>query len=74
MSISKFKRKFEKNYEMPPIKWFQNKRLDHAAYLLKNDKNRPSDIYEEIGYDSLSNFIKAFKAKFGITPKQHQLD
>ncbi len=74
MSVSKFKREFEKNYNLSPIKWFQDKRLDHSAYLLKNDRRRPSDIYEEIGYDNLSNFIKGFKAKFGITPKQYQLD
>jgi AraC-like DNA-binding protein len=73
-SVSKFKRDFEKHYKESPIKWFQDKRLEHAAYLLKNHKKRPSDIYEEIGYESLSNFISAFKTKFGITPKQYQID
>jgi AraC-like DNA-binding protein len=74
MSVSTFKREFEKNFHSSPSKWFQDKRLEHAAFLLKNNSKRPSDIYEEIGYENLSNFIQAFKAKFGITPKQHQLD
>lgn len=73
-SVSKFKRDFEKHYSESPIKWFQDKRLEHAAYLLKNHKKRPSDIYEEVGYESLSNFITAFKTKFGTTPKQYQAD
>jgi len=72
MSISTFKRKFEKSYGVSPIKWFQNKRLEQAAYILKQNKKRPSDIYEEMGYENLSNFIVAFKTKFGVTPKQHQ--
>ena len=71
-SVSKFKREFEKHFKSSPSKWFQEKRLDHAAYLLKNNSKRPSDIYEEIGYELLSNFIQAFKHKFGLTPKQYQ--
>ncbi len=72
MSISKFKREFEKHFYSSPSKWFQEKRLEHAAYLLKAKSKRPSDIYKEVGYDNLSNFIQAFKMKYGVTPKQHQ--
>jgi len=72
MSVSTFKREFEKHFHNSPSKWFQEKRLEHSAFLLKNKSKRPSDIYEEIGYENLSNFIQAFKMKFGITPKQYQ--
>ncbi|MFK7756862.1 MAG: helix-turn-helix domain-containing protein [Flavobacteriales bacterium] len=74
MSISTFKRAFEKHFKSTPSKWFQDKRLNHAAFLLKDKSKRPSDIYEEIGYENLSNFIQTFKLKFGVTPKQYQLD
>jgi len=74
MSISSFKRTFEKHFHNSPSKWFQEKRLEHSAFLLKNKSERPSDIYQEIGYESLSNFIQAFKVKFGVTPKQYQLN
>lgn len=72
MSVSAFKREFEKHFHSSPGKWFQEKRLEHSAFLLKNKSKRPSDIYEEIGYENLSNFIQAFKIKFGVTPKQYQ--
>lgn len=72
MSVSTFKREFEKHFDSTPSKWFQNKRLERSAYLLKNESKRPSDIFEEIGYENLSNFIQAFKMKFGVTPKQYQ--
>ena len=71
MSVSTFKRTFEKQYSESPIKWFQNKRLEYASHLLKEQK-RPSDIYLEIGYENLSSFVQAYKAKYGVTPKQHQ--
>ncbi|PKH49841.1 AraC family transcriptional regulator [Tenacibaculum sp. Bg11-29] len=72
MSVSTFKREFEKHFQNSPSKWFRKKRLEHSAFLLKNKSKRPSDIYEEIGYENLSSFIQAFKLKFGVTPKQHQ--
>jgi len=72
MSVSTFKREFEKHFRSTPSKWFQEKRLEHAAFLLKNNSKRPSDIFEEIGYETLSNFTQAFKLKFGLTPKQYQ--
>lgn len=73
MSVSTFKREFEKHFQESPIKWFQNQRLEHAAFLLKNKAKRASDIFEIIGYENLSNFVHAFKTKFGVTPKQYQL-
>jgi AraC-like DNA-binding protein len=72
MSISKFKREFEKHFNSSPSKWFQQKRLEHAAFLLKNNTKRPADIFELVGYESLANFSQAFKEKFGITPKKFQ--
>jgi AraC-like DNA-binding protein len=70
--VSTFKREFEKRFHNSPSKWFQDKRLEHSAFLLKNESKRPSDIFEEIGYENLSNFIQAFKLKYDVTPKQYQ--
>lgn len=72
MSVSTFKRTFEKHFQTSPSKWFQQQRIEHAAYLLKNESKRPTDIYEEAGYESLSTFTQAFKLKYGLTPKQFQ--
>ncbi|MRX40035.1 helix-turn-helix domain-containing protein [Flavobacterium sp. LC2016-23] len=71
MSVSKFKREFEKYYGESPIKWFQNKRLEYAYYLLDQEQKSPSEIYFEVGYENLSSFIQAYKSKYGTTPKHH---
>lgn len=74
MSISTFKREFEKHYSESPIKWFQNKRLEHAYYLLNQKHKKSSEIYFEVGYENLSSFIQAYKSKYNKTPKQHQTE
>lgn len=72
MSISSFKRYFANCYQTSPIKWFLQKRLEYAAYLLKEGKQRPSDIYQEVGFQNLSSFSQAFKQAYNVTPKQFQ--
>lgn len=71
MSISTFKREFEKRYSESPVRWLQNKRLEHAHYLLNQEQKKSSEIYLEVGYENLSSFTQAYKSKYGITPKQH---
>ncbi|PIF45379.1 helix-turn-helix protein [Chryseobacterium sp. 52] len=71
MSISTFKREFEKHYSESPMKWFQNKRLEHAHHLLDQGQKNSTEIYYEAGYENLSSFIQAYKSKYGTTPKQH---
>lgn len=72
MSVSTFKREFEKHYSESPIKWFQNKRLEFAHYLLQQEQKNPSEVYFEAGYENLSSFTQAYKSKYGVTPKHHQ--
>jgi len=68
MSLSTFKRHFTNEYNEPPGKWLQDKRLQRAKELLQTGNLKASDIYLEIGYNNLSNFSVAFKNKFGISP------
>jgi AraC-like DNA-binding protein len=70
MSVSTFKREFEKCYSDSPMKWFQNKRLEHAHYLIHQEQKNASEIFLDIGYENLSSFIQAYKIKYGITPGQ----
>lgn len=68
MSLSSFKRHFTNEYGENPGKWFQKKRLLKAKELLMEGKFSSSDIYQELGYNNLSNFSHAFKAEFGLSP------
>lgn len=72
MSLSTFKRYFEKEYHTNPGKWFKEKRLDQAKRVLEKGEKKPTEIYFDYGYNNFSNFSIAFKNKFGVSPKQIQ--
>ncbi len=70
-SLSAFKRDFQDEFNTSPAFWLKNKRLDYADFLLRNSTKNVSEISTEIGYESVSHFIKTYKEKFGVTPKRH---
>lgn len=67
-SLSAFKRDFQEKFNTSPAHWIKNKRLEYAGLQLENTDKNVSEISMEIGYESVSHFIKAFKEKFGKTP------
>jgi AraC-like DNA-binding protein len=69
-SLSAFKRDFEEQFHTSPANWIKQKRLEQAAFLLKNANKNVSEVSMEIGYESVSHFIKAYKEKYGFTPKK----
>lgn len=72
MSISTFKRKFAKVYGLAPSKWFLQKRMEIAATLLLNNREKPSDVYHKVGYENHSSFTQSFKQVYGLTPSEYQ--
>ncbi|MCC3156699.1 AraC family transcriptional regulator [Hymenobacter sp. 15J16-1T3B] len=72
MSLATFKRRFQATYGCSPERWRQQRRLQQAAQLLERPGTRPSDVFEAVGYESLSSFSHAFKQAFGYTPTQYQ--
>lgn len=69
-SLSAFKRDFEAHFHTSPGQWIRQKRLKHAHFLLKNTDKNVSEVSIEIGYESVSHFIKAYKQQYGFTPKR----
>ncbi len=67
-SLATFKRDFEKTFGTTPNKWIQEQRLRDAYYLIHEKKLRPSDVYLQVGFESLSHFSYAFKQFFGKNP------
>ena len=69
-SLSAFKRDFEDYFQTSPGHWIRRKRLEHAHFLLRNTEKNVSEVGLEIGYESVSHFIKAYKQQYGSTPKK----
>ena len=74
MSLSTFKRHFEKEFQSKPGKWLQQNRLNFAKVLIEKGERKPTEIFSNFGYNSFSNFSIAFKNQFGFSPKQCKID
>ena len=74
MSISTFKRRFMKLYGKSPNEWFLQERMKIAKELLQQQQEKPSQVYDKVGYESHSSFSQAFRKAFGKTPSEFQLE
>jgi AraC-like DNA-binding protein len=67
-SLAGFKRDFQKTFGMAPRQWLQERRLTEARHLIEKKNKKPSAIYLDLGFESLSHFSHSFKKKFGKAP------
>lgn len=68
-SLSSFKRECQKIWGETPAKVIMEKRLIKAHQLLHEGK-RPSEIFFDLGFETLAHFSRCFKNRFGMSPTQ----
>lgn len=73
LSLATFKRKFSENYSQSPAKYFLLKKLEQAEALTQIKSKSISEIAYESGFETISNFDKAFKKQFGKSPSEYRL-
>ena len=73
LSLSSFKREFEKVYHTSPAKYFKSRKLDRAAQLLKTTHQRIGDIAYDCGFKEVSHFSRSFQKHFGYSPSEYRL-
>lgn len=67
-SLAGFKRDFQRVFNSSPRQWLQDKRLTEAHYQIVSKRRKPSEIYLDLGFESLPHFSFAFKKMFGYPP------
>lgn len=74
-NISKghFIRQFHEEMGLTPIEYLNNFRIYKATKLLEKSSYNVTEICYSCGFNNLSYFIKVFKEKVGISPKQYAL-
>ncbi|MEM7368852.1 MAG: AraC family transcriptional regulator [Bacteroidota bacterium] len=72
-SLSTFHREFQQRFDTSPRQWIKEKRLEKSRQLLSEHGASVTDTVYAVGYQHISNFIKAFKARYQLTPKQYVL-
>lgn len=52
----------------------REKRLQHSKKLLKETNHPITEISERVGFSDYNYFLRAFKKRFGISPKKYKND
>jgi AraC family transcriptional regulator, exoenzyme S synthesis regulatory protein ExsA len=71
-SLSSFKREFLRLYATSPGRWLLERRLEHAASLLKNTSMSVTEVMLDSGFEDSSHFSRAFKERFGRPPSGYR--
>jgi hypothetical protein len=68
VSHTSFIEEFKRMTGKTPSEYLREAKLERARDLLLNSSRSVLDIAYEVGYDSMSHFIKCFKARYSVTP------
>jgi AraC family transcriptional regulator len=67
-----FLRQFKKMFHYTPHQYLQRRRVQEAAFRLRNGNYSISEICSEVGFSDLASFSKLFKRHYGQTPADYR--
>lgn len=70
MSVSLFHQKFKNAVRMGPLQCQKRLRLTEARRLMLDEGRNVTEAYVEVGYESVSQFIRDYRRMFGSAPKE----
>lgn len=68
-----FLRTFKHVTGVTPHQWLLRARLREAAQRLATSRERITNIALDVGFEDLSNFVRSFRAEFGVSPRGYRL-
>lgn len=71
-SESYFIRRFRAEVGVSPHQYLMNCRMKYAARFLWNRKNPITFVAEQTGYPDLKSFSRAFRAHYGLSPREYR--
>lgn len=70
MSVSLFHQKFKSAVGMGPLQCQKRLRLTEARRLMLDENKNVTEASVEVGYESVSQFIRDYRKMFGSAPKE----
>ena len=67
-----FLRTFKSVTGITPHQWVLRARLRDAAQRLVTSRESITNIALDVGFEDLSNFIRSFRAEFGVSPRRYR--
>lgn len=65
---------FKKQYDVTPMQYLNDVRMEVAKKLLMETNNDIASICFEIGFESISTFYRRFKEKSNISPNKYRMN
>ena len=71
MSETKLKQLFKQTFGSTIYNYYQQARLEEAAFLLKQGRHSVGEVGYELGFSNLSHFSRVFEKQYGLNPKRY---
>ena len=71
MSETKLKQLFKQTFGDTIYNYFQQARMEEAAFLLKQGTHSVAEVGYELGFSNLSHFSRLFEKHYGLNPKKY---
>lgn len=68
LSLSTFKREFQKQFQDTPANYLKDKRLEETQKLLLKTDLSVSEICYRVGFKDIAHFSRSFKKKYQVSP------
>ena len=72
LSESRMRALFKSKVGLPPTKYIIRRKMKEAAKRLRNSYKRVTRVAMDLGFESNSYFVRAFKKVYGMTPTQYR--
>ena len=70
MSETKLKQLFKQTFGSTIYNYYQQARMEEAAFLLKQGKYSVAEVGYKLGFSNLSHFSRLFEKHYGLNPKR----
>ncbi|MDR7307055.1 AraC family transcriptional regulator [Rhodoferax saidenbachensis] len=71
MSPSHYAHSFRQVAGVSPMRYLRDVRLDQARVLMLGSPLRPSEVAEQVGFESAAHFTREFKRRFEVSPTEY---
>lgn len=72
VSTATLRRYFYEFTDMSPQQFITQARINHSQYLLSNTNKSITEISDDVGFESISCFTRAFKRHCGVSPSEYK--
>lgn len=72
VSTATLRRYFYEFTDMSPQQFIAQARINHSQYLLSNTNKSITEISDDVGFESISCFTRAFKRHCGVSPSEYK--